>query len=232
MNFRELMIEEQENFGRIFSDEFFSSRPFVFNFTPENADLREAGVPCIDPNTMTNLTNYVERKMRENGARIGVGRYNERRVTYDTTLFTGGSDVRNIHLGIDLFVPAGTKIFAPVAGRVHSFNLNDKSLDYGPTIILQHEIRGTTFYTLYGHLSADSIENLGEGQEIAKGGHLASVGDRPINGDWTPHLHFQVMTDMGAWRGDYPGLSTAAEREKYLKLCPNPELILRLNRTT
>jgi murein DD-endopeptidase MepM/ murein hydrolase activator NlpD len=86
-----------------------------------------------------------------------------------------------------------------------------------------------TFFTLYGHLSLGSLEGLHEGGRIQAGERFASIGPHPENGDWPPHLHFQVIRDMGTYRGDFPGVCNAADRGYYLKLCPDPQLILKIN---
>jgi len=57
-----------------------------------------------------------------------------------------------------LFAPAGTPVFAPLGGVVHAFADNSAPLDYGPVIILRHDVNGVTFYTLYGHLSRASLQ--------------------------------------------------------------------------
>jgi hypothetical protein len=46
------------------------------------------------------------------------------------------------------------------------------------------------------------------------------------NGHWPPHLHFQLIIDMGKAKGDYPGVCKYSEREKYLDNCPDPGFIL------
>ena len=108
------------------------------------------------------------------------------------------------------------------------FRFNYLPLDYGPTIILEHSIGGSPLFTLYGHLSLDSIQGLKEGQEVAVGQQIASVGDRLVNGDWTPHVHFQLIRDMRGNKGDYPGMASLSDRETYLDLCPDPDLVLNL----
>jgi len=81
-------------------------------------------------------------------------------------------------LGIDITAIAGTEIFAPLEGSVHSFQNNSSFGDYGPTIILEHNLDGEIFYTLYGHLSLNSLDELSEGKEIKKGQKIAELGDR------------------------------------------------------
>jgi hypothetical protein len=53
------------------------------------------------------------------------------------------------------------------------------------------------------------------------------------NGQWPPHLHFQIVVDMEipiaiGRKGDYPGVCKLSEKEKYLNNCPNPDLILQM----
>ena len=88
---------------------------------------------------------------------------------------------------------------------VHSFANNAKRLDYGPCIVLRHEVMDngdslgddlTVFYTLYGHLSEESLDVLEVGAKVEKGQQFAAVGAYPVNGDWPPHLHFQIITDI------------------------------------
>ncbi len=114
--------------------------------------------------------------MKQEGARLGIGRYDEARVLYTTEAFRPKEgEPRTVHLGIDLFVEAGTEIRSPLEGRVHSFAFNDQPLDYGPTILLEHRTEdGDRFYTLYGHLSADSLEGLARGRPVSRRrGHRA-----------------------------------------------------------
>src|SRR5262249_30625654 len=106
----------------------------------------------------------------------------------------------------------------------------DRKGDYGATIILTHLLDETSFYTLYGHLSLNSIKNLREGDRISKGDYFAELGIPAENGQWPPHLHFQIIKDLQGWSGDYPGVCKYSEREVYLANCPDPELILQMNK--
>ena len=86
------------------------------------------------------------------------------------------------------------------------------------------------FYTLYGHLSLRSIENISVGKAVVKGTVFAEFGKPEENGMWPPHLHFQIIENLGAYKGDYPGVCRYSERESYLANCPDGDLILSLNR--
>jgi murein DD-endopeptidase MepM/ murein hydrolase activator NlpD len=138
------------------------------------------------------------------------------------------AEPRRLHLGIDIWGPAGTKVMSPLDGIVHSFNFNNNDSDYGTTIILSHNLEGRGFHTLYGHLSLNSIKNLSEGRNIRKGEVIAEFGMRFENGNWPSHLHFQVIENMSDWKGDYPGVCRFSEKQQWLDNCPDPDLILQL----
>lgn len=168
-------------------------------------------------------------QLQQQGATIGVGGYLEDRIIYRRSHhFDAVAEKRSIHLGIDIWLPAHTPVLAPLPARVHSFQDNDHFGDYGPTIILAHELAGHTCYTLYGHLSRASLQGLAVGQVLARGQAFAQVGPYPENGDWPPHLHFQLLTDLLGLRGDFPGVCTPREQEKYARICPDPNLILKI----
>ncbi|MFO7867257.1 MAG: aminotransferase class III-fold pyridoxal phosphate-dependent enzyme [Candidatus Aminicenantes bacterium] len=157
------------------------------------------------------------------GETIGIGRYDEARLVYTSDLFQD----RTVHLGLDVFMPPGSPVKAPLDGEVHSFRNNRGELDYGPTIILKHRAGGEDieFYTLYGHLSASSLEGVYPGKVIKKGEIFGWMGDSSENRGWAPHLHFQLIMDMLGRTGDFPGVARADERDVWLSLCPDPNLI-------
>ena len=136
---------------------------------------------------------------------------------------------RRLHIGTDIWGPAGTPVHAFMGGMVHSFAFNNHYGDYGATIILSHQLEGITFYTLYGHLSLRDIDYLNEGDYIVRGQEFAHFGEQQENGHWPSHLHFQIIADMELYDGDYPGVCKYSERKKYLANCPDPDLILQLN---
>jgi murein DD-endopeptidase MepM/ murein hydrolase activator NlpD len=173
---------------------------------------------------------YIESYMIVNNSKVAYGGYNEERNLYKrSTIFKDEeTEERNIHIGLDLWIKAGTPILAALDGTVHSFNFNAGFGDYGPTIILEHHIENYTFYTLYGHLSLDSLENIAIGAGFKKGQQIGSLGDSAVNGDYSPHLHFQIIKNIGAKMGDYPGVSTKSELDFYLDNCPDPNLLLKI----
>jgi 4-aminobutyrate aminotransferase-like enzyme/Ser/Thr protein kinase RdoA (MazF antagonist) len=179
------------------------------------------------------LSKGIDDEMVETGVEVAIGRYDEARLLYTSKLFARTdaltSDRRTIHLGLDLFAKAGTPISAPLEGIVESFANNTDPLDYGPVIVLRHELDGVTFYTLYGHLSLESLENKQKGQVVKKGETFATLGAAPINGDWPPHLHLQILVDDLDLGANFPGVAYPNEREIFKALCPDPNLILGLD---
>ncbi|KQS32651.1 peptidoglycan DD-metalloendopeptidase family protein [Dyadobacter sp. Leaf189] len=183
-----------------------------------------------DLSKTSEFSKYVFEELLSRSRYNGIGGYGENRVIYRQRMHFGGDEpgARSIHLGTDIWIEAGEPLFAPLDGTVHSYAFNNHYGDYGPTIILAHELSGVPFYTLYGHLSLSSLDGLAVGKRIAKGERFASIGDYPENGDWPPHLHFQVISDIGDYEGDFPGVSSFFDQDYYFSICPDPNLILRI----
>jgi peptidoglycan LD-endopeptidase LytH len=175
------------------------------------------------------FSKYVEKQLEDGAAKYGIGGYNENRTLYQRSdLFDDIEEPRTIHLGIDIWGPAGTKVYAPLGGMVHSFAFNNAFGDYGATIILLHQIETISFYTLYGHVSLSDLSGLQEGKYINRGEVIAHFGKPEENGNWPPHLHFQIIEDMEFKEGDYPGVCAISARDAYLNNCPDPDLILNM----
>lgn len=199
------------------------------DFTEANKELS----PDI-LNDTTCFSQWVNTRLEKSHARYGIGGYGEHRTVYSASkVFNGnepGGEPRRLHLGIDIWGKPNTAVMAPLDGIVHSFAFNNRFGDYGATIILSHNLQGFSFFTLYGHLSLNSIKNIQEGQRIIIGEVFAEFGIPAENGQWPPHLHFQIILDIGSWQGDYPGVCKFSEQEKWLANSPDPDLLLKLNK--
>lgn len=180
--------------------------------------------------TADEFEQFIENYLDENQAMAAYGGYNERRNIYKRSgLFNDeNEEERDIHIGLDIWIKAGTLVFAALDGEVHSFDYNAGVGNYGPTIILKHKIDNNEFYTLYGHLAVESIEDIEIGDKYKQGEELAVLGDASVNGDYAPHLHFQVIEDIEDNFGDYPGVCSTSDLEFYLRNCPDPNLLLKL----
>ncbi len=177
------------------------------------------------------LTEKIFHAMKCADASVGVGRYDEPRLLYTSPLFGASGNPteerRTIHLGMDLFVEPGARLSAPLDGVVHIVANNSAPLDYGPLVILQHETNGgEEFFTLYGHLSKESLVSLEVGQRVSRGQPFARVGSAQENGGWTPHLHFQIVLDLLELGADFPGVAYASQRSVWTSLSPDPNLLL------
>lgn len=173
---------------------------------------------------------FVEKYLEKNKVKIAFGGYLEKRNLYKRSFVFKDNitNERNIHIGLDLWINEQAPIFAPIAGKIHSFKNNTALGDYGPTIILKHNIEDFVFFTLYGHLSEKSIENLEIEQNFEQGEQIANLGLPPINGDYAPHLHFQIILDLQNNNGDYPGVCTENDVDFYKMNCPDPNLLLKI----
>ena len=215
--------ENQDSFAPLLPVDMKTVAPLVFDWSVGSEELAQSEAL----NSKEQASERILTRMRQVGTPLGAGRYNEARLVYATEAFQeAGGERRTIHIGLDLFMPPGTSVFAPLAGTLHSFRDNNAPLDYGPAIILEHQVEdGLTFYTLYGHLSLDSLAGLAVGREVMKGQEIGRIGDIEENGGWAPHLHFQIIGDLLGYEGDFPGVAPAGQRDTWLSLCPDPNLI-------
>ena len=180
---------------------------------------------------------YIENFLDKNDALFGIGKYGECRSCYSTDSFlqqvSGSSEMRTIHLGVDLFVPNKTPIHAPLDGVVVISQDNAGDLDYGPTIILEHHPEsGPEFYTLYGHLSRDCLKLVKIGQKIKAGEAFAATGNCDENGGWPTHLHLQLVLDLLDFEGNVPGVASPSQFNLWQSLSPDPSLLAGFVRET
>jgi murein DD-endopeptidase MepM/ murein hydrolase activator NlpD len=177
-----------------------------------------------------------EEKMKklqaENPTKIIAGGYLEKRALYTSEMYVrkinDTFDRRNTHLGIDFWHEANTPIHAILDGEV-IFSTNDNEhKGYGGLIILKHEVENFHFFTLYGHLSKKSVAEKKPGDFIKKDSKIAVLGDASENGDWVPHLHFQIMLSLLDYQNDFPGVAFESELEAWKNTCPNPNLLFKL----
>jgi murein DD-endopeptidase MepM/ murein hydrolase activator NlpD len=195
-------------------------------------DLSESNSVLLNKNieNSSDFETQVKLFLKEKNAKVAYGGYNEIRNLYKRSTIFNESDTeeRNIHIGLDLWIEAGTKVLSALDGKIHSFNYNTGLGNYGPTIIVEHLIENDVFYSLYGHLSIESIEDIEIGDLVKKGQQIATLGEATVNGDYAPHLHFQIIKDIQDYFGDYPGVCSKNDLEYYLNNCPNPNLLLKI----
>jgi murein DD-endopeptidase MepM/ murein hydrolase activator NlpD len=184
----------------------------------------------MKPENASEFETFISNYLEKNNAEVAFGGYIEGRTLYKrSTIFKNDSiPERNIHIGLDLWTKADTAVLAPLSGKVHSFKNNIGLGDYGPTIILEHIIENEKFYTLYGHLSLESLENLSVGTFFNKGQKIATLGNSSVNGDYAPHVHFQIINDIEEYNGDYPGVCNTNDLNFYIENCPDPNLLLKI----
>jgi 4-aminobutyrate aminotransferase-like enzyme/Ser/Thr protein kinase RdoA (MazF antagonist) len=211
--------------------------PLATSFDSSNCMVIDLSVGSLDIETPFLLTdhlsfgNLVSDKLKSAGVLIGIGRYNEPRLIYQGDQYLSYADEkRTIHLATDIFVEHETPVLSVYEGRIHSFYDNTKSLDNGPTIVIEYFTSADTppFYVLYSHLTRNSLKGLSIGTQVKKGQQIGRVGDFPENGGWPPHLHFQLIVDMLDREGDFFGVAPASKRDIWLSICPDPNLILQI----
>lgn len=233
-----MLQRHKANFHPVVAFDPRKDKLLPLDFTEHNAELAQVDLADTDQ-----FSAYVSQQLKSARATYGIGGYKENRVLYkrsnlfDTVAAEGrtaplvGVDPapgRSIHLGIDIWGPAGTEVFMPLGGMVHSFAYNSNFGDYGATIIMQHQLDTISFHTLYGHVSVGDLAQLSEGRYFTRGELIAHFGAPHENGNWPPHLHFQVIQDMDLKSGDYPGVCSLNETAHYFANCPNPDLILNM----
>jgi murein DD-endopeptidase MepM/ murein hydrolase activator NlpD len=184
--------------------------------------LRDEEVANLDVEQFGRL---IDETMADAETGFAFGRYAEPRDLYNSEHFAGdgAGERRTVHLGLDLFCVAGTPVFAPLDGKVELLANNARELDYGPMLVLQHDgMGGDAFFTLYGHLGAEVLEGFDAGQSVNAGQQIATVGAPPQNGNWPPHVHFQLILDLKDLGADFPGVARKSQQEYWLGLSPSP----------
>ncbi len=163
---------------------------------------------------------------------LGVGLWLERRDVYAGDAFESRlirGQQRNTHLGIDLFLPAGTPLRAPLDGRVVSAAVDTMTQGFGGVLLLQHEPEaGLVFFSLWGHLDPASMGGLADGADVKQGDEIAQLGRPGVNGGWPPHLHFQLLTLPFAQADEVPGACEADLADVWAELAPDPSRFLGL----
>ena len=215
------------DFTPVIDSRYTRSDYIHIDLSENNADLNRINITSSEE-----FSAFLNDFLQKEGKQVAYGGYNELRKLYRRSgLFTASEEEdlnRNIHIGTDVWAEEGTDVLAILKGKIHSFNDNAAFGDYGPTIILRHRFDGKLFYSLYGHLSRNSLKGIKEGQKVEKGERIATLGGSSENGDYAPHLHFQLIRDLqGKW-GDYPGVANKREIGFYLENCPDPDLLLKI----
>lgn len=191
-----------------------------------------SALSLIDIASPETFDNYLHQELNKANKKIAYGGYVENRQLYGRSQLFGevenSEEARNIHIGLDIWAKAGSAVLAPIDAKIHSFQDNDAFGDYGPTIILEHMFQQKKFYTLYGHLSRASLDGLSIRRPIAKGEKFAELGEIHENGDYAPHLHFQIIENMESYQGDYPGVVSKTDLAAFLKNCPDPNSLLKI----
>lgn len=225
-NFKKKIKEISQDFISVIDARFVKEDYIAIDLSATNI-----GLNTVDVSSSNAFEAHIKEYTAKNNAKIAYGGYNEVRTIYSrSTHFNqhNPETERNIHLGLDLWCDAETKILAPLDGKIHSFKNNNNFGDYGPTIILEHALDDVVFYTLYGHLSLGSLSGIAVGDLVKAGQTIATLGTASVNGDYAPHLHFQIIKDMQGNVGDYPGVSSRKDLEMYLKNCLDPNLLLKI----
>lgn len=139
---------------------------------------------------------------------VPIGRYGEGRLIYART--DAAEEPASIHLGVDVVVPPGTPVRAPVAATVARVA--------GESLVLR-----TAGYDLR---LAGVAPTVTAGDTITAGQGVGTVAPPVPDAILPAHMHIQVIAAPGL---DAPGLAVPSLAEAWRALCPDPSPLLGLH---
>lgn len=228
----EKLFAEWVNTQRFSLHDLFPSLNFTETLAP---DLSIGSLFLGNFSTFEHLDAFEYRMLqlqRKHPNALLAGGYLEARPVYTTDAFkiqsNNGPEYRTYHLGTDYWLPEQTAIHAICDGEIVCSIDTAIDKDYGPMLIIKHSIhKELFFYTLYGHLSKESLLNKKPGTQIKKGERIAFIGNSNENGNWPPHLHFQIILDLIGYESNFPGVCTYTQLKVWSALCPDPKLLFK-----
>lgn len=197
--------------------------------------MAKALVPYDDPTHEMTVTTREEQPdasqaiweayCAERGIELGIGPWGEERTVYSSSIFESRfieGERRRHHLGFDLFLPAGTRLHAPLKGTVRTVEIEYDLLGYGCMISLEHETDcGQRFVSLWGHMAHEAAQRLLPGDVLEAGDLVGYMGAPAENGGWAPHLHLQLSVDTGLATEDILGVGEEAYLDVWADLFPS-----------
>lgn len=173
----------------------------------------------------------INRFQKKHPDKILAGGYLEPRSVYNSTAYdkigNSGRESRTIHLGVDFWLPENTPVHALFDGEVVCAVNDAGDKEYGGLVILKHTVEDFEFYTLYGHNTVASATSHKIGDTIKKGEKISDLATYPENGNWVPHLHFQIMLSLLDYEVDFPGVAYYKQLDIWKGICPDPNLLFK-----
>ncbi|WVT72544.1 aminotransferase class III-fold pyridoxal phosphate-dependent enzyme [Sinorhizobium chiapasense] len=162
---------------------------------------------------------------RAHGVELGIGPWGEERTVYAGDMFVSrfiDHTRRTRHLGLDLFMAAGTKVYTPLAATVVSVEIEKDPLGYGCLIALRHEPEGCPpFVTLWGHMAHEAMGRIKAGDRLEAGALVGEMGAPKENGGWAPHLHLQLSADTSLTATEILGVGEPQFLDVWAELFPD-----------
>ena len=207
--------------------------PSVKKTKLNNIDL-SVSTKFIESSEVGNLEIFqykIERLQEKFPDKILAGGYLEPRAIYTTDEYgksgNSGNENRTIHIGLDFWLPPKTPVHSIFDGEVVMATNDAGDKEYGGLVVLKHKAKDFNFYTLYGHNSVKSATIHSVGNKIKKGDKISELGNYPENGNWPPHLHFQIMLSMMDFKIDFPGVMYFNQINIWKEICPDPNLFFK-----
>lgn len=173
-----------------------------------------------------------DRLQKEHPDRIIAGGYLEPRALYTSSSYdkvgNSGRESRTVHLGVDFWLRENTPVHTLFDAEVITATNDEGDKEYGGLVILKHSFKQLEFYTLYGHLTPESATKHRIGDQLKAGERIGFLGNFPENGNWAPHLHFQIMMSLLGYVDDFPGVAYPNQLGVWNELCPDPNDLFKL----
>ncbi len=196
--------------------------PYIADLSKNSALLRE-----IDLRDQRGFQRIIEGKMGSHYS-WGLSAYLENREALLSDCPQMVAEKRFIHLGLDIIVPLGTPLHAPLDSSVAESGYESGEGNYGSFVLLKHDNPNfQTFFSFYGHLRRSSLPEIGK--TFAAGEPFAEIGDFHENGNWFYHTHLQIITKKGLELGYISkGYCNEKDLAEMDKLCPSPLLLFKV----
>lgn len=219
MHLLNILRRYQEIFP-LFGDQL-QGLPHYFNFSDENERCQS-----YDTGNFGAFQNAVFSELSASGRSWGIGKYLENRSVLLRRFSQITAEGRTYHAGLDIVVPAGYALYAPLGGVVLAAGKEEEAGSYGGYVVLRHQLGGTVFYSLYGHLDAGHIVQ--PRQVLAAADPIGRVGGGSDSGQWFTHTHLQIITEQASSAGRmYHGYVTAEDVKTIELMFPSPYPLFR-----